>query len=181
VRAANPDIPYKIVPVELDTLAVAVETSMLAITIRHIEVRSLFQKILDCVSNRASLSKFRTDARRIARDWQKEVLESEKRATLAVKSYGVMLGTGRQHVGVFEIEAGLAGDASVKRYFQALHAQLAPKLIADSLLSESLGKFIQKLPTNNEDVFCPVPLSDFKSRCARRQAAVEAAHANKPS
>ena len=176
VKVHNASNEYKIVPVEVETLCSAVETSYLALTIRHLEARELLRGLLDCLSEADGLRNFRDLVRRCVSDWQKKVLRLEMGIAVAVKSYGTMIRVGRDHVAVSEIFARLSKHPTVKWYLARMKSTLGPDVIARSLVQESLGAVVGKLPCG-EELFCPVSLVEFKSRCKRRLQAVEGAHA----
>lgn len=175
IKPHNESGDLRIVPLELDSLCTALETARLAFTIRHLEVRRLFSILLDCVSREDSPDSFRASACRATREWQRGVLELEKTAVVAVRSYRAMITEGRTPVGLSDIFTRLTRDPVIKWYFGRADCDLAPKDISHSLLQESLGAVVGKL-FDGEELFCPVPLIEFKSRCKRRLQAVEKAH-----
>ena len=86
-----------------------------------------------------------------------------------------MIREGRTSVGLSDIFTRLTRDPVIKWYFGRADGDLAPKDISHSLLHESLGVVVGKL-FDGEELFSPVPLIEFKSRCKRRLQAVEKAH-----
>ncbi len=176
VKARNVKNNFKIVLMEVEDLCVANETSLLAFTIRHFETRNLFNDLLECLANSGNLGEFRDRTRRFVEDWQKRVLKLEKPVVLAVRSYRVMMKERSDHVAVSQILRSLTKAPIVKWYFGRLEGELGPQDIVESLVQESLGAIIGRLPTG-EHLFCPVPLDEFRSRCKRRLHAVERAYA----
>lgn len=179
VKSYNATGEYKIVLIGLDDLRTAVETSHLAFTIRHLEVRKLLGDLLGCCSRADSLRSFTDGCRHTTDGWQKETLQLEQAVTVAVKSYEAMLREGRNQVGVSDILKRLSKHPTVRSYFGKIGSTLRRATIVESLTQESLGALLCRNLTTGEELFCPVPLADFKSRCARRMSAVEAAHASK--
>jgi hypothetical protein len=175
IKPHNEGGDLKIVPVEIDSLCTALETARLAFTIRHLDVRRLFSILLDCVSREDSPSSYRASALRRTQEWQRGVLELEKTAVVAIRSYRAMIKEGRRSVGLSDIFTRLSRDPIIKWYFGRVDSDLALKDISHSLLQESLGAVVGKL-FDGEELFCPVPLIEFKSRCERRLEAVEQAH-----
>jgi len=174
VKPYNESGDVKIVPLEIDGLCRALETAHLAFTIRHLEVRRLFSALLNCVSREDSADSYRASACRATQEWQRAVLELEKTAVVAVRSYRAMIMEGRASVGLSDIFTRLTRDPVIKSYFGRADGDLALRDISHSLLQESLGAVVGKL-FNGEELFCPVPLIEFKSRCKRRLQAVEKA------
>ncbi len=172
VKAYNAGNDLSIVLIEIDQLAAALETCVLAFTSRHLETRRLLQDLLECISSADDVDTFRDRAGRCVKDWQEHVLELEQAAVLAVRSYAAMLKASREHVGVSEILSRLTRDPVVKWYFARVQGGLGPRVIAQSLVQESLAVVVGRLP-GGEELFCPVHPIEFASRCARRLEAVE--------
>lgn len=179
VKAHNhhPTDGFRFVLMGLDELRTAVETSFLAFTMRHLDARKLLDDLLDCTSRAESLPGFRDRAAHYAAGWQGDVLELEKPSVLAVRSYAAMVKMRRQHVAVSEILTRLNRDPVIRWYFGRIEGQLDPQTIAGSLLQESLGAAVGKL-LGGDQLFCPVPLVEFETRCRRRLAAVEDAQSS---
>lgn len=173
VRASNQRSPLKIIPLELSTLAALLETALLAFTTRHVEVACIFDALLDSVSNSHDLPQFRTRSVYEVEEWQKHVLDLEKGTVIGIKSYEAMVGEGLNHVGVSDILLRLNKNQTVNRYFEKIAARIDGALVCSALLQESLGVQVGKIP-GGEELFAPVPLDDFRSRCRRRLSAVEA-------
>ncbi|MHC4400858.1 MAG: hypothetical protein ACYTG0_14370 [Planctomycetota bacterium] len=175
IKAHNETGELKIVLMEVDVLCTALETARLAFTIRHLEVRRLLSILLDCVSHNEKPDSFRESAGRGTQEWQREVLKLEKTAVVAVRSYRAMVREGRTSVGLSDIFTRLTRDPVIRWYFGRVDGDLTPNDICRSLLQESLGAVVGKL-LDGEELFCPVPLVEFRSRCERRLQAVEVAH-----
>lgn len=175
VKAYNESNDLKIVLMELGHLCTAIETSFLAFTIRHTEALRLLQNLLDCLSSADDLQDFRDRGTRCVLSWQKYVLELERTVVLAVRSYLAMMKVARAHVGVGEILAHLLKDPLISKYFEKVERELRLEVIANSLTQESLGVRVGRV--RGEQLFCPIPLVEFESRCQRRLQAVREAYA----
>jgi len=175
VRMHNSGSDIKVVLVELENLCTAVETSFLAFTIRHLEVRNLLLDLLDCLSAGSNLENFRDRSKRTTEEWQKKVLKREMNVAVAVRSYAAMRKLRHDPVGVSDVLMCLSRERMMRRYFARSEATLDAQTIINGLLRESLGVLI-RLPTTGEEMLCPVSLIEFKNRCARRMQAVEEAH-----
>ncbi|MFC1618758.1 AlwI family type II restriction endonuclease [Candidatus Neomarinimicrobiota bacterium] len=165
----------KFVLIEIDTLRITVETSLLACTIRHLEMRCLFEKCISCLSESNSIQNYRARIQNLGEEWQKDVLNLEKNVMLSIKSYEAMLKEQGDHIGVSQIFLRLARHPYVRWYLGKIDCSLNDQIISKSLRIESLGAVVGKLP-QGEEIFCPVPLIEFKNRCQRRLQAVEGAH-----
>ena len=86
-------------------------------------------------------------------EWQRGVLDLEKTAVVAVRSYRAMIREGRASVGLSDIFTRLTRDPMIKWYFGRADGDLLPKDISRSLLQESLGAVVGKL-FNGEELFC---------------------------
>lgn len=99
---ANKQNPFKIVPLEIDLFGTMIETSFLALTIRHIEVSELFRNIIDQIEKSSSDDHHQALDQCIV-NWQRRVLALEKYTTVAIKSYEAMININRPLVSVSEI------------------------------------------------------------------------------
>jgi len=175
IKASNAKRATKVIPCELPTLYFAMETSLLADTMRHIELRQLLQDLDEAVRASANFQDFRVRAERTASLWQTHVLELEKATMLALRSYQAMLLTRRDHAGLSEILLQLQKDRFLKKYINKIgrmEHSVSAELIENSLLQESLGVVIGRLVTG-ERLFAPVSILDFRSRCNRRLTKLE--------
>jgi rRNA pseudouridine-1189 N-methylase Emg1 (Nep1/Mra1 family) len=84
----------------------------------------------------------------------------------------------RRSVGVSEILSKLTQNPVAELYAEKTGTGIDPQEITEGLKQESLGVVVGKLP-DGEELFAPVPLAEFKSRCRRRSSAVEGAHARR--
>jgi len=175
VKSHNVNGRPQIVLLEAQQLADIIETAALAFTLRHLEVRKVLVELLRCTERSSGILQYRQAARATIEEWQTDVLELEKNTVLAIRSYRAMIQEKRQHVGVSEIFRRLTADPVLKWYFGRAEQDFGPGDVAKSLLQESLGAVVGRLMTG-EELFSPVPIKDFRSRCRRRISAVEGVH-----
>jgi hypothetical protein len=163
---------YKLIPIEIPNLSKIIETSILAFTIRHIELRRLLIKILETVRNSSSLDDFRNTVNDLVTDWQKDVLKIEKNALVGLKSYETMQRINRTYIGVSEILKELQKDRTIDKYFKIIGEKLSFDIIEESLIHQSLA-FRLTSTYEGENLFSPVPFVDFNGRWSRFIKAVE--------
>jgi len=168
----SPSTKYKFIPVEILTLSKIIETSILAFTIRHIELRRLLIQIQEILRKSSSLDDFRNTVNDLVTDWQKDVLKIEKNALVGLKSYETMQRINRTYIGVSEILKELQKDRTINKYFKIIGEKLSFDIIEESLIHQSLA--VRLISTyEGENLFSPVPFVDFKGRWSRLIKAVE--------
>jgi hypothetical protein len=172
IRSSKATRRTKLIPFELRILSDVMETSLLARTMRHVEIRRLLHDLVDDIQASARVEIFRKRAALTAIRWQKHVLDLEKPTMLAIKSYEAILRTQREHAGLSEIILRLQKDRYVKSYLSKIEQGIEPESVERSLIQESLGVVVGRLPTG-EHLFAPVPIPDFRSRCTRRLTLIE--------
>jgi hypothetical protein len=169
---ANPKQEYRLTPIGLIDLAIVLETSILAFTMRHLELRQLLNQITDCIRTSSSLDDFRNAEDNLLKNWQKDVLKVEKNAFLGVKSYEAMRRISRTHIGASEILRRLQRHRTLNKYLKIIGEKLSLDIIEESLIQQSLAS--QLSPTyDGERLFSPVLFTDFKERELRLIKAVE--------
>ena len=162
----NPRQEYKLVPIEVSDLAKIFQASILAFTLRHLELRRLFHQISDCIRDSSSVRDFSESVDSSITRWQKDVLKLEKNAFIGVKSYEVMRKIGRTHIGMSEILQKLQRHPIVNQYFNIIGEKIRSDTIGDGLVQQSLVSRLT--PTyEGEELFEPVPCVDFKGRGLR--------------
>lgn len=157
---------------KVSALARILETSMLAFTTRHLDLRKLFSELLKCSRESSSLQDFLDNTDRCISTWQEDVLKKEKKVFIGIISYEAMRKIGRKSIGISEILGELQTNPRVTRYLEIIHDELGTPIIERSLLSGSFGVFIGRDYTQEEH-FCPVPLIEFKSRAKKIINALE--------
>jgi hypothetical protein len=168
---------WQVVPLETDALAEVVETSMLAFTIRHVDVRALLLKLIDLCRSTPSLDTYRDRASRAISDWRLRVMENEKDAFIGLKAYEAMLREGRTHVGESDILVYLRRQRSVKQYLRMIAYPLGTDVVGKCVLSQGLGILLERNPTTGERILGAVPGADFCARARRYMRRVERASA----
>jgi hypothetical protein len=169
----------KLVLLEPAHLRAIAETSHLAFTLKHTELRRLLLEIVDCLRQTNDPDGFRQRADRCLKTWQGSVLDLEERVILAIRSYRAMVRYAKRSVHASEILERLNKDTFVRWYARRSESIVDAERIADCLVEESLAAQVGRL-FSGERVLEPVPISDFQSRCQRRMSAVEQASSCKP-
>lgn len=170
----HPRQEYRLVPLEVADVERILQTSILAFTLRHLELRGLFHSLCDGIVASPSLPHFRSSVNGSIAQWQKDVLRLEKTVFIGIKSYEAMRRIGRQHIGATEILQKLQKHPVVNQYFKLIDDKVGADVIVDALVSHS---FAAKLGATYEDeqLFQPVPIADFRQRSLRLIHAVEEA------
>lgn len=162
----NPRQECKLIPIEVSELSRILETSILAFTMRHLELRRLFHQISDCIRDSSSVNDFYESVDSSITRWQKDVLKLEKSAFIGVKSYEAMRKIGRTHIGMSEILQKLQRHPVVNQYFNIIREKIRGDTIENSLVQQSFASRLA--PTyEGEELFEPVPRVDFKGRSVR--------------
>jgi len=167
---------YKYIPLEIDSFEKVLQTSILAFTLRHLELRRLFNSITECINGSTSLSDFRELTDRAITKWQKDVLLLEKSVFVGLKSYEAMYkilhGIPRNHIGITEILDKLQKHPIVGQYFKIIGDKVSTTIISDGLIYHS---FAAELGSTYEGelLFQPVTVADFKHRSKRITDSIE--------
>lgn len=158
---------FNFIMLEVSTLVEILETSMLAFTTRHLDLRKLFSELLRCSKDSSSLQDFSDNTIRCISTWQQDILKKEKKVFVGVKSYEAMRKIGRDVIGVSEILRELETQPRVTRYLEIINDELTALAIERSLLSGRFGVSIGRDFVEEEEYFRPVPLIEFKSRAEK--------------
>jgi len=169
---ANPKKECKIIPIDISSLVQILETSTLAYSIRHIDIRKLIHQICDCLHSSSSEKEFAKSEDETISRWQKEVLRLEKMVFTGLKSYEAMRKIKRTHISMSEILQRLQKHPIVKHYFNIIEDKIGSELIKDSLINESFASLLSRTITDGEELFEPVPQCDYSGRCQRMINAV---------
>jgi len=169
----QPPREYKFVPLETEVLVRILETSILAFTMKNIELRTLFNKIPKLLVSSSSLEDFRNTLDEESKTWQKEVLKQEKDTFIGVKSYEAMKKINRPAVVVGEIFDSLLKHPFVGQYLNIVGEKLSSCDIEKILVNESLGCRAGRTIQTDEPLLECVPCTDFKGRGLRLIRAVE--------
>lgn len=159
----------------VEDLTTVLQTSILAFTMSHSQLRQLFNSLIRCSHGSDSLEEFRNRADDHVSMWQKDVLNVEKKTFLAVRSYRCMQRIGRTHVGIGEILQRLERDPVAKQYIHLAGARLGSWDLERSVLEQGLGCPAGQTLAG-EILLSPIPLVDFKAREGRIVTTAEEMH-----
>jgi hypothetical protein len=162
----------RVIPLEVANLLDLLNTSVLAFSMRHLELRRLFNKISECVGSSDSIQSFNECSSDLISRWQEEVLRLEKAVYIGVKSYETMKGIGRKYIGTSEILSKLQKHPFVAQYLKMIGERIRPSYIEESLIQQSFASRVGKT-LEGEELFCPVPSVDFRNRQEKLVEAVE--------
>ena len=168
----HPRQEFYFIPIEVSNLAKILETSILAFTTRHLDLRKLFHKIQRSVKTSSSLRDYRKSVSELVTEWQKDVFRQEKSVFVGVKSYEAMKKINRTHVGASEILQRLQKHPFIRQYLKIIGGKLTSDIIEDSLIQQSLASRLS-LTYDGEPIFGPIPYEDFKGRGLRLIEEVE--------
>jgi hypothetical protein len=149
----------KYIPIKVSELEKILQASILAFTLRHLDLRGLFHQIYKCIINSSSLTAFSKSVNNSITGWKKDILNIEKNAFIGVKSYEVLRKIGRNQISASEILHELQKHPIVKQYLKIIDEKISIKIIENSLVQQSFARLI---PGFNEEFFSPVPCEDFK-------------------
>ncbi len=174
----NPKSEYKFVPIEISCLINVIETLNLAFTMRHLEFQRLFHQILYSLKESDTLDNFKNLVDNSIKIWQQDVLKTEKSAIIGINSYRAMHDIGnkdsRKYFSIGEIQDKLFKYSNIIRYFEIVQSKLQLLDIENSLLEQSLGIISGRiLQEDNEPLFEPVYIKDFKGRSIKLIKAAE--------
>lgn len=170
---SHPQQEYRFVPIEVSDLAKILQTSILAFTMRHLELRGLFVDIHNSLRNSSTRADFRRSIMNHTKQWQKNVLSLEKSVFVGFRSYQAMQTfESRRHIGVGEILRKLQKHPIIGQYFNIIGDKISTEMIEDSSICHS---FACKLAStfDGEVILEPVPGIDFRQRLQRLVHAVE--------
>jgi len=139
-------------------------------TLRHLDLRHLFKKMVTKLCESTSLAYFKKDISKCIAEWEEDLIRQEKTVYFGLKSYEAMKKVGRDIVGASEIMSNLDKDKRFERYIKKLGEGDLSKLIKEALLNEKLARIVL---SPREDFFCKVEESDFRARGLRLIGAVE--------
>ena len=156
----------KIIPIEVPGLEKILQASILAFTLRQLDLCRLFHQINDCISKSSSLTDFSKLVGSVIIKWQKDILKLERNVFIGVKSYEVMLKIGRSYIGMSEILKELNEDPIVNQYLDIIGEKIQCEIIENCLIQQSFASRIA-ITFDGEKLFEPVPCVDFKERGLR--------------
>lgn len=170
---ANPKQKYRLIPIRVTDLAIVLETSILAFTMRHLELRKLLHLISNCITNTSSPNEFSGSVSACITGWQKDVLRLEKSTFIGVRSYEVMRRIGGNVVSASEIIQQLQKHPFVGQYLNIVGEKITIDEIENDLMQQSLAYIAGRTIQDDVPLFEPVHSADFRARGLRVIKAVE--------
>lgn len=159
-----------IILIESPCLARINDISKMAFTVRHLDIRQLFNNLTNKLRESTSFDKFRNEINQHISEWGKDVLKREKTVFFGIRSYAAMKKAGKNIVGTSDILTNLFRDRIFNNYLKILGGGDLTSYIKDGLLKEKLACLVT---TPDEDLFCKVKSIDFRERGFRFIKAVE--------
>jgi len=160
----GPRTKYPFVPLEIATLSAMVRTSILAFTMRNLDLRGLLNEISKYVTRSVTVQEFRTGLEDKVLGWQKDVMRREKGAFIGVKAYEAMKRIRRPAVAVSEIFESLIRHPFVGQYLKIIGEKVNVAEIETILVEQSLGCCAGRTLQTGECLIERVPAVDFKHR-----------------
>ena len=151
-----------IIILEPTHLAKICDISKIVLSIRHLDLRRLFNELVEELKLSISLKSFKTDLRKSIYQWRKNLLKISKTVFFGLRAYEAMIkvkrSTGRSIIGTSEIITKFHRDRKLKDCMKLLGGEDLTSFIKEGLLSERLAYLI---PTPDEALFCIVNRIDF--------------------
>ena len=159
-----------ILVLESSCLAKIGDTTKIIPTVRHLDLRHLFNDMVRTLRDSTSFDRFRGDLNKSISGWQKDVLKRERTVFFGLRAYEAIKKAGRNIVGTSDILLKLHRDSKFNHYIKILGGGDLTTYIREGLLTERLAHLIS---TPSEDVFCRIHSADFRARGLRLIRAVE--------
>lgn len=154
------------VPMEVTHLAKILQTSILASTMRHSELRRLLYKLQESIRTSSSLPNYHTSIDNLLTDWQKRVFGRGVLGFIGVKSCRIMWKlikeSDRRWISTSEIFEELVRDRFVTQYLRITGRGLDFATINESLLQGGFAIDITTEQETEETFFQPLPHEDVK-------------------
>ena len=167
---------YNIILLETSFLAKIGNIAHAVFTVKHSDLRQLFNAIVKVLRESTSFGKFRGNLNQGISEWQKDVHKAGKMTFIGVKSYEAICKAvyqkGRANLSVGEIFRRLLKDPIVKDYFEIIDDKPLISYIEQSLVDQGLGVVVGE-SSQTEPLFEPVHSADFKGRGLRLIKTVE--------
>lgn len=160
----HPRQEFNFIPLEVSTIAKILETSILAFTMRHLDLRKLFHEIQRCARESSSLNDYHKSVDRLVTEWQKDVFQAGKNVFVGVKSYEAMRKIERKSISESEILCKLQKHPIVIQYLKTARDKLTGGIIENSLVQGGFAVEVGRIISSDETLFEPVPYEDFKGR-----------------
>lgn len=155
---------YNIIILESASLAKIGNISKMIFTVRHLDIRQLFNDLVKKFRESTAFDKFKDESNKAISEWEKDVLKKEKTVFFGLRSYEAMAKIGRNIVGTSDILLKLNKDSKFKYYTKILGEGDLTSFVREGLLLERLACLIT---TPDEDLFCRINKDDFKARGQR--------------
>jgi hypothetical protein len=164
----------KFIPLQIDSIQKILKTSVLAFSIKHLEVINLFVDIEEILRDSESLKNYLSRVDKCLDNWQEKILNKEKKLFIGIKSYEALVRSSGNLMSAGEILLKLKKNPIVRQYFNLIEEEISFEIMEKALIEESLGCLTR---TIQEKFYYPVPKEDFKGRAKRIIKAVEDANA----
>lgn len=173
----HPEQKFNFVLVEVSTIAKILETSILAFTMRHLDLREIFDKFRKCIKESPSLDNYYKSSEELLTEWQESILKREKYVFIGIKSYKAMRiiekESRRKSMVANEIFKKLQNHPFVTQYLKIAHDKLLGETIENSILQGGFAREAGHIISSDEKIFEPVSYEDFKGRELRLIKEVE--------
>jgi hypothetical protein len=167
---------YNIILLETSLIAKIGNITKAVFTVRNTDLRQLFNNLVKALRESTSFRRFRDNIGQYISEWQKEIHKTGKIPFMGVRSYEtickVVHQKGRANLSVGEIYRKLLKDPIVKDYFEVIGDKPLISYVEQGLIDQGLGVVIGTT-SQNEPLFEPVHIADFKRRGLRLIKAVE--------
>jgi len=169
---------YNIILLETAFLAKIGNIAQVVFTVRHSDLRQLFNTMVKALRESTSFSKFRGNLNQCILQCQKDVYNAGKITFIGVKSYEVIYKAVHQRsranlsLSLGQIHKKLLKDQIVNDYFEIIKDKLSISDIEHGLVYQGLG-IVVGTTLQNEPLFEPVHSADFKGRESRLIKVVE--------
>lgn len=155
----------KIVLLEVGNVIGVLETSVLAISMRAMELSSLMEEAFNHLRLCPSVSSYRSCVANSLSTWRQRILESEKHVFVGLKALKTMKNMNRDPpIGLGELYGKMTQNNWVKHYLGLLGQTLDLQLVADSL---SRHGFACCQPGMQDTLIYPVVLGELINRASR--------------
>ena len=155
----------KIVLFEVEHVIGMLETSVLAISMRPMELSSLMEEALTHLRLCPNLKSYRSCIANSVSTWRQRILESEKHVFVGLKALRTMKSMKRTPpIGLGELFGKMSQNNWLKHYLGLLEQSLDLQLIAESLSRQG---FAYCQPGMHDTLIYPVMLEELINRVSR--------------
>jgi len=168
---SNPSQKCSIVPITISELEIILQTSILAYTFGHSELRDLLQKISNYITMSSSLKDFSNTATKYIKEWQQDILKKEMNFVMGIASYKVIKKIGRRVVSESEIITELLKNPTILQYLKIIGTKPTPDKIESGLTHCNLA-CCTRARVHNIRMFELIHSEEFKLRIEKFTAKV---------